>query len=84
MLVLVTTKNCALVNLENTGFESLFYLYGLTPTWISNHMPSIVGDEIIYTFPNLNGAAVEAWEWISNVIPDFTGDVITDPCWDQS
>ena len=26
-----------------------------------------------YQFPNFNGATVEAWEWISNVIPYFTG-----------
>ena len=29
-------------------------------------------DEIIYPFPNLNGATVEVWEWISNFTPDFT------------
>ena len=36
-----------------------------------------VWDEIIYAFPSFNGAAVEAWEWISNFIPHFTGHVIT-------
>ena len=33
-----------------------------------NRMPSKVWNEIIYPFPNFNGAAVEVWEWISNLI----------------
>ena len=37
-------------------------------------------DEITYPFPNFNGCAVEVWEWISNVIPHYMMDVITDPC----
>ena len=47
-------------------------------------MPSKVWDEIIYPFPNFNGAAVEVWEWISNFIPYLIIDVITYPYWDQS
>ena len=31
------------------------------------------GAEITYPFPNFNGRTVEAWEWISNFIPHFTG-----------
>ena len=30
-----------------------------------------VWDEITYAFPNFNGAAVEVWEWINNLIPIF-------------
>ena len=37
-------------------------------TWISNHMPSKVWDEIIYLFPNLDSCTVEVWEWMSNYI----------------
>ena len=31
----------------------------LISPWISNHMPSLVGGEITYLFPNFNGATVE-------------------------
>ena len=31
----------------------------LIPPWIRKHMPSNVWDEIIYPFPNFNGATVE-------------------------
>ena len=34
----------------------------LTPAWIINHIHYKVWDEIIYSFPNLNGATVEIWE----------------------
>ena len=56
-----------------------FYQLGLTiiPSWISNHMPSKVWDEITYPFPNFNGCTVEVWKWISNFIPHFMMDVIT-------
>ena len=43
-----------------------------------------VWDEIVYSFPNFKGAAVEVWEWISNIIPHFTGHVITFQYWDWS
>ena len=45
-------------------------------------MPSKVSDEIAYSFPNFNGATVEVWEWISNLIPNFVLHVITDSRWD--
>ena len=41
-------------------------------------------DGITYPFPNFNGATVEVWEWISNIIPHFLMDVIACPWWDQS
>ena len=37
-------------------------------------------DEITCPFPNFNGATVEVWEWTSNFIPHFTGNVICYPC----
>ena len=33
--------------------------------------------QISHPFPNLNGGAVEVSQWINNVIPHFTGHVIT-------
>ena len=41
-------------------------------------------DEITSPFPNFNCATIEVCEWISNFIPHFIMDVITNPCWDQS
>ena len=59
---------------------SLCFLELLFPTWISNHMPSKVWNEITYPFPNFNRETVGVWEWISNFIPHFTMDIITYPC----
>ena len=39
-------------------------------------------DEITYPFSNFNGSTIEVWEWISNFIQHFTGNVITYPSWD--
>ena len=47
-------------------------------------MPRKVWDEITYPFLNFNGCTVEVKEWISNFIPHFIMDVITNPCWDLS
>ena len=33
-------------------------------------------DAFTYPLLNLNGAIVEVLEWISNIIPDFTGHVL--------
>ena len=54
------------------------------PSWISNYIHYNVWDEIIYPFPNFNGAANEVWKPISDFIPHFTDHVITYPCWDLS
>ena len=43
----------------------------------NNHMPSKVWYEIIYLFPNFNGATVDLWEWINNFMLYFITDVIT-------
>ena len=51
-------------------------------TWISNHMPSKVGDEITYPFPNINIYTIEVWECIRNFILHIIMDVVTAPCWD--
>ena len=45
-------------------------------------MLSNVMDDIIYSFPNFNGATVEVWEWINNFFPRFITDVFTYPLWD--
>ena len=47
-------------------------------------MPNKVRDEITYPFPNVNGAAVEDLEWISNLISHIMMDVVINPCWDYS
>ena len=39
-------------------------------------------DEITYLLPNFNGATIEVWEWINNIIAHLTGHVITYPCLD--
>ena len=54
----------------------------LTSSLISNYIHDIVWDEITYPFRNFKGATVEVLELISNSIPHFTGDVITNPGWD--
>ena len=56
--------------------------FNTSMAWISNHMPSKVWDKITYLFPNSNGYTVEGLEWISNFIPHFVIDVITNPCCD--
>ena len=47
-------------------------------------MPSKVWDEITYTLPKFNGAAIEVWEWIGYFIWHFIMDAITYPCWGKS
>ena len=37
--------------------------------------------EITYPFPNFNGATVEMWKLISNIIPHFTIHLNIHPCW---
>ena len=62
---------------------SFYWLsFTLFSAWISNHLSINVWDEITYPFPNLNGAIVELWEWISIFIPPFIMGVITQPSWD--
>ena len=72
------------VEANNVFLGSSFYLHGLILilAWISNYIHYNAWDEIIYSFPNFNGAPVDIWEWISNFIPHFTEHVITYPCWD--
>ena len=63
-------------------FDRLVLVTDRSSAWINNHTPSKVSDEIIYSFPNFNGATVEVWEWVIYCIPHFIMDVITYPCWD--
>ena len=46
---------------ETETFQDPFYKHRLTfiPSWINNHIPSKVWDEITYAFPNFNGCTVE-------------------------
>ena len=39
-----------------------------------------ISDQIIYPFPNFNGAAVEVWEWMSNFVSHFMLDVLNTLC----
>ena len=52
--------------------------------WISNYIHYKTWDDIIFPFPNFNGATVEVSEWINIFIPLFTGRVTTYPCRDSS
>ena len=65
-----------------------FCYYGLTfiQTWTRNHIPSMVWDEITYSFSNFKGATVEVWQWISDCIPDLIMDGFTYTCcdWNRS
>ena len=54
-------------NSNDRGYLLLTWL-PLIPEWITNHMSSKVWDEIIYTFPNLDGCTVDVWELINNFI----------------
>ena len=72
-----------------TYFEC--HLGPLLLTWINFNPSSTDGNYIHYIkcgmklltqFPNLNFKTAEAWEWITNFIPHFTGHVITYACQD--
>ena len=52
--------------------------------WLSNYIHYKVWDKITYTFPKVNDANLDVWKWIWNLIPHFTGHVITYPCWNWS
>ena len=39
--------------------------------WTRNYIHNKVLDVITNPFPKFNGAVVEVWEWISNLIPRF-------------
>ena len=58
-----------------------FFLYvlTLTPSWINNHIPCKLWDEITYPFRNFNCCTVEVLEWISN----FTPHSIYSPLWEM-
>ena len=42
----------------------------------------LLGGVITFPFPNIDGATIEVWNWISYFITHFTGHVITYPSWD--
>ena len=49
---------------------------------MDDYIHNKVWDEIAYSFPNFNGAAIELREWISNFNPYLTEYVITYPHYD--
>ena len=51
---------------------------------MSNYTHYKLWDEITYPFPNFNGCPVEVYEWISNLIPHFTGHVVNYSYWEYS
>ena len=53
-----------------------WHILVLIPAWISDYIHYNVCGEITYLFPNFNGATVEVWEWINNLIPHITGSMI--------
>ena len=56
--------------------------FNLIPSWLSNYINFKIWDEITHPFPDLNIAAVEVWELISDFISHFIMDVIIHPFWD--
>ena len=50
----------------------MFYQHALTliPAWISNHVSSKIVDEIIYSFPNFNGASLGMDKWFYPILYD--------------
>ena len=68
------TKMCTQLN------PFTIMVFTLIPTWINNHMPIKIWDEITIPFPNFNDYTVEFWEWISNITPHFKMSVITYSC----
>ena len=58
--------------------------YGLIliKAWIDHYIHYKEWDEITYPFSNFNGCTAKIWEWISDFIPHFTGNVITYAYWD--
>ena len=81
---------CVLHHTENYGMwlivQGPFLLtwFTLIPSWMRNHTPNKVWDDIVHPIPNYIGANVEIWKWLSNFIPHLIMDVITYPCWDKN
>ena len=83
---------CSLLNLLSVlkpayliKTRSIIYLQmAWLPSCVNDYVHYKVWNGIINSLPNFNGAAVEAWEEISNFILHFTEDVIAYPSWDES
>ena len=65
------------------GFNVAFVLYRNYCIFIQTSLKCIPKC-VQFTFPNINGAVVEVWEWISYSISHFIMDVITYPSWDYN
>ena len=72
------------LNKQQALCDHSYWLNTFIPNMDNIHMFSKMWDEITYPFPNLNGRTVEVQEWISNFIPHFVMDVITNPCWNSN
>ena len=72
------------VGIANGLYPGVFLLLTLTlvPAWRSNQILGKGWYENIYPFQNIKDCTVEVWVRISNFIPHFIIDVITNPCWD--
>ena len=79
----ITWMTCTIFEIlqMNTSNTLLGQDFTLLPAWINGFTHHKVWNEVPYSFPNLNGAAVQAWKWMSNFIPHFTWQAITYPCW---
>ena len=75
-----TTSFVTTMTLSHQRVCSLIWI-NCNPTWMSNNIHYKVCGEITYTFANCGGVTVEVWESISIFFPQFTGHVITNPCW---
>ena len=95
--ILAEIKHAMITNVTLKYFSSIkntlplfrirapFYGQELTliPAWIRDYIHFTVWDAITYPFLNLNGAAVDVWEWISNFTHTLLVAVITSPCWEK-
>ena len=81
---LFTVTRCETHQVQTFITRGPLYWHGLIliPAWVSDYIHYKVRVEVTYSFPNLNGAIVEVWEYMNYFIPHFTGHVITYPCWD--
>ena len=68
---------CSKIHHLDIGLPLLTRIHLVIPALTNNYIRHKVPDEITYPFPNFNGCTVEAWEWISNFIPQFPMNVTT-------
>ena len=69
------TSSGLFTRLGNPDLRSPVHWHGLTliPVRLSSYIHYKIWDEMIYLFPNFNGATVEVWDWINNFIHNLLG-----------